>query len=59
MENKALQLLGQYGRIIQQWLFPRLEEELGPLTEKQQQLVTVLGLAEIEAAIPVPSGQVG
>lgn len=59
MENKALQLLGQYGRIMQQWLFPRLEEELGPLTEKHQQLVTVLGLAEIEAAIPVRGGQVG
>jgi hypothetical protein len=36
-----------------------LEEELGPLTEKHKQLVAVLGLAKIEAAIPSRRGQVG
>ncbi len=59
MENKILQLLNQYGRILQQWLFPRLEEELGPLTEKQEQLVTVLGMVEIEAALPSGGPRVG
>ena len=52
MENKLFQLVAQYGRVLQQWLFPRLEEELGPLSERQQQLVAVLGWVELEAALP-------
>lgn len=59
MENKTFQLLGQYGRILQQWLFPRLEEELGPLGEKHQQLVRVLGLVNIEATLPGRGRRVG
>lgn len=59
MENKTLHLLAQYGQILQQWLFPRLEEELGALTDKHQQVVTVLGLADIEAAIPSRGRPVG
>ncbi len=59
MENKLLGLLTQYGRTLQQCLFPRLEEELGPLTEKHQQLVAVLGLAKLEAGIRSRRGQVG
>jgi hypothetical protein len=59
MENKTLQLIAQYGRILQQWLFPRLEEELGPLTDRHQQVVTVLGLADIEAAVASRGRQVG
>jgi len=59
MESKTLQLLAQYGQILQQWLFPRLEEELGALTDKHQQVVTVLGLANIEAAIPSRGREVG
>lgn len=59
MENSLLRVLTQYGRILQGWLFPRLEEELGPLSEKLQQLVSVLGLAEVESQIPSVRGQVG
>jgi len=59
MENKTLELLMQYGRVLQQWLYPRLEEELGPLTEKHQQVVRVLGLARIEAAVGASGGGVG
>lgn len=59
MENKTLQLLAQYGQILQQLLFPRLEEELGALTDKHQKVVTVLGLMDIEAAIPSRGRQVG
>jgi hypothetical protein len=59
MENKARELLLQYGRILQQWLFPRLEEELGSLTEKHEQLVRVLGLVEIEKAVGGSEGRVG
>lgn len=59
MENKTFQLLGQYGHILQQWLFPRLEESLGALSEKLQLLVKVLGLVNIEAALPRCGRRVG
>jgi len=59
MENKLFQLLTQYGRILQKNLFPRLEDELGPLTDKHRQVVTVLGLANVEAFIPWRGVQAG
>jgi hypothetical protein len=59
MENRLLGLLTQYGRALQKCLFPRLEEELGPLTERHKQLVAVLGLVKVEAGIRSRRGQVG
>lgn len=44
--------LSQYWNTIQGTLFPWLEEELDPLTEKQQQLVAILELIRIEQFIP-------
>jgi hypothetical protein len=41
-----------YWESIQQGLFPRLEHALGPLTEKQQQLVRTLEVIRIEQMIP-------
>ncbi len=41
-----------YWESIQQGLFPRLEHALGPLTEKQQQLVQTLEVIRIEQMIP-------
>jgi len=38
--------------MIQGTLFPWLEEELDPLTEKQQQLITILELVRIEQFLP-------
>ncbi len=40
--------LSDYWRTIQGHLFPWLEEELGPLSAKQKQLVTVLEVARVE-----------
>ena len=37
---------------IQETLFPWLEEQLDPLTEKQQQLITILELIRIEEFLP-------
>lgn len=37
---------------IQSTLFPWLEKELGPLTEKQQQLVQILEIVRIENLVP-------
>jgi hypothetical protein len=39
-------LLNQFQRIMQGVLFPMLEEQLGPLTGKLRQLVTVLELVQ-------------
>lgn len=44
--------LSQYWNSIQGNLFPWLEEELPPLTEKQQQLVTILEIVRIEQFLP-------
>ena len=41
-----------YWESIQRTLFPRLEQALGPLTEKQQQLVQTLEVIRIERLIP-------
>lgn len=44
--------LSQYWDRIQGTLFPWIEEQLDPLTEKQQQLVTILELVRIEQFLP-------
>ena len=44
--------LSQYWLKIQGSLFPFLEEELGSLSKKQQQLVSILELIQIEQFIP-------
>ena len=44
--------LSQYWNSIQNKLFPWLEEELDPLTEKQQQFVTILEIIRVEQFVP-------
>lgn len=51
--------LKQYLRVMQGALFPALEEQLGPLTNRLQQLVMVLGMIEIETMVSSWSGGVG
>lgn len=43
-----LRTLSYYWKKIQGCLFPQLEEELGPLTKKQQQAVSILELVRVE-----------
>jgi hypothetical protein len=50
--GQLIQTLSNYWNKIQGTLFPWLEEELDPLTEKQQQLVTTLELIRIEQFLP-------
>ncbi len=52
-------LLNQFHRIMQGVLFPALQEQLGPLSDKHQQLVLVLGLIQIEAMVASWPGGVG
>lgn len=51
--------LSQFWERIQGSLFPRLEEELSPLTEKQQKLVSILEIIKIEYFLPDFWGRVG
>ena len=51
--------LSQYWEKIQGTLFPWLEEELDPLTEKQPKLVVILEVIRIEQFIPDYSGWEG
>ena len=48
--------LSQFWLTIQATLFPWLEEELGELSEKQQQLVSILELSRIESFIRTSVG---
>lgn len=51
--------LSRYWEKIQGTLFPFLEEELGALTEKQQQLISILEVIRIEQFIIDSRGNVG
>lgn len=50
--SQLTKTLSHYWNKIQGSLFQWLEEELDPLTEKQQQLVTILELVRIEEFLP-------
>lgn len=57
--SKLGQILSPYWLKIQGTLLPQLEEELDPLTEKQQQLITILEVVRIEQFIPDYRGYEG
>ena len=59
MQSTVSGLLNQFQRIMQGVLFPALQEQLGPLSDKHQQLVLVLSLIQIEAMVASWSGGVG
>ena len=59
MKVTLLGQLNQFMRVCQGALFPALQEELGPLTEKHQQVVKVLNLIHLEGCIGGWSGGVG
>ena len=52
-------MLSRFWEKIQGSLFPELEEELGPLTKKQQQLISILEIIRIECFLPNLIGFVG
>ena len=49
MKINLYETLTQFGRMLQQRLFPALEEENGPLSEKHRQVITTLSLIGMEA----------
>jgi hypothetical protein len=52
-------VLNQFQRILQGTLFPTLQEQLGPLSDKHRQLAAVLSMIEIESLVGSWSGGVG
>jgi hypothetical protein len=57
--NQLRETLSQYWLDIQGSLFPWLKEELGELTEKQQQLVMTLEWVRLEEHLSTPYGLPG
>src|SRR5467141_2699782 len=51
--------LSQFWLTVQGTLFPWLEEELGELSEKQKQLVAILGLLQVERYLKSLTAMVG
>ena len=51
--------LNQFMRVLQGSLFPVMKENLGLLTDKHRQVLTVLGMVSIEGMIPCWTGGVG
>lgn len=51
--------LNQFHRIMQGVLFPALDEQLGPLSDKHRQLAAVLSMIEIESLVGAWPGGVG
>lgn len=46
--HSTREMLSNYWQLIKEKLFPSLKEDLGPLTQKQQQLITALEVIRIE-----------
>ncbi len=57
--SKLRETIAQSWWTIQDTLFPRMIEELGPLTQKQQELITTLEILHIEAFIDSSKGYPG
>jgi hypothetical protein len=50
-------LIAVFGNILQQQLFPVLEEELGPVSERMQEFIRALALLELDGFITVQHGR--
>jgi hypothetical protein len=55
--NSLLDVLGTFGRILQNQLFPVLEKELGPLSERHQNFVRALALLQMDGFVAVQHGR--
>lgn len=52
-----LQLLGQFGNVLQNHLFPPLQEELGPMSNLHQKLVATLAILGMDGFVSVQHGR--
>ena len=55
--NSLLQVLGRFGQILQNHLFPCLKEELGEMSERHEQFVQALALLQMDGFVTVRNGR--
>lgn len=55
--NSLQQLATIFGDVLQQQLFPALEQELGPLSERMQEFVRALALVGLDGFVAVRQGR--
>jgi hypothetical protein len=55
--NSLHELLGSFGQILQAQLFPVLQEELGPLSDRHQDFVSALALLQLDGLVAVRHGR--
>jgi hypothetical protein len=55
--NRLLQMLGTFGQVLQDHLFPALKEELGPLSQRHERFVCALALLEMDGFVAVRHGR--
>lgn len=55
--NSLHEILAAFGNILQNQLFPLLQEELGPLSERHQDFVRALALLQMDGFITVRHGR--
>jgi hypothetical protein len=55
--NSLQQLVAIFGDVLQQQLFPALEQELGPLSERMQEFVRALALVGLDGFVAVRRGR--
>src|SRR5262249_39467695 len=55
--NSLQQLVTVFGDVLQQQLFPALEEEFGPLSERMEEFVRALALVGLDGFVAVRHGR--
>ncbi|MGH7486282.1 MAG: transposase [bacterium] len=55
--NSLLQLLSQFGQVLQNHLFPALAEEMGTMSDLHRQLVATLAMLEMDGFVSVRHGR--
>lgn len=55
--NSLQQLAGIFGDVLQQRLFPALEQDLGPLSDRMQEFVRALALLGMDGFVTAPRGR--
>jgi hypothetical protein len=55
--NSLQQLAAIFGNVLQQQLFPALEQELGPISERMQEFVRALALVGLDGFVTIRRGR--
>lgn len=55
--NSLQEFFNRFGQILQGWLFPRVEEELGELGSRHRDLVEALAMLQLEGCVAIRHGR--